>query len=148
MAALSWLVYRAPRPPPRRAQASLRPRLRDRAVVPSARGTWDGAGGLVSAAPPARAPPPFPRSSGGDGMCSRRGRPRAISSARLRASQPAHLRPIDVIVSDGPPRRSHLGGGFALRCLQRLSRPHSATLRCRWRDSRHTGGASDTVLSY
>ena len=64
MAALSWLVYRAPRPPPRRAQASLRPRLRDRAVVPSARGTWDGAGGLLSAAPPARAPPSAALSSG------------------------------------------------------------------------------------
>ena len=45
-------------------------------------------------------------------------------------------------------RRSYLGVGFALRCLQRLSWPDAATRRCPWRDSRRTGGPSDTVLSY
>ena len=45
-------------------------------------------------------------------------------------------------------RISHLGAGFALRCFQRLSFPHSATRRCHWRDNRYTGGASGTVLSY
>ena len=39
-------------------------------------------------------------------------------------------------------------GGFPLRCFQRLSRPHIATLRCRWRDNRYTRGASIPVLSY
>ena len=38
--------------------------------------------------------------------------------------------------------------GFPLRCLQRLSRPHIATLLCRWRDNRSTSGASTPVLSY
>ncbi len=73
---------------------------------------------------------------------------RAISTARLWASLPLHLRPIDVIVSDGPVWRSNLGGGFALRCFQRLSLPDAATRRCPWRDNRRTGGRSDTVLSY
>ena len=38
--------------------------------------------------------------------------------------------------------------GFALRCLQRLSRPYIATLQCRWRDNRSTSGTSTPVLSY
>ena len=33
-------------------------------------------------------------------------RVRAISTARLWASQPLHLPPIDVVVSDGPPNRT------------------------------------------
>ena len=43
---------------------------------------------------------------------------------------------------------SHLEGGFALRCLQRLSLPGSATRRCSWQSSRYTGGQSAPVLSY
>ena len=39
-------------------------------------------------------------------------------------------------------------GSFPLRCIQRLSRPHVATRRCRWRDNRYTRGASIPVLSY
>jgi hypothetical protein len=39
-------------------------------------------------------------------------------------------------------------GSFPLRCIQRLSRPHMATRRCRWRDNRYTRGASIPVLSY
>ncbi len=76
------------------------------------------------------------------------GKVRAISAARLRTSPSLHLRPIDVIVSDGPVRRSYLGGGFVLRCFQHLSWPDAATRRCPWRDNRRTGGLSDTVLSY
>ena len=44
--------------------------------------------------------------------------------------------------------RPHLGTGFPLRCFQRLSLPHIATLLCRWRDNRITRGASIPVLSY
>ena len=73
---------------------------------------------------------------------------RAISAARLNASLRSHLRPINVLVSDGPPRRPHLGAGFALRCLQRLSLPDAATRPCAWRRNRLTVGPSDPVLSY
>ena len=84
----------------------------------------------------------------------RRGNPRAaasfraISAARLNGSPRSHLRPIDVVVSHGPPRRPHLGAGFALRCLQRLSPPDAATRLRAWRHDRHTVGPSDPVLSY
>ena len=43
---------------------------------------------------------------------------------------------------------SLLWGGFTLRCLQRLSRPHFASLLCRWHDNSCTRGASIPVLSY
>ncbi len=75
-------------------------------------------------------------------------RVRAISTARLPASPPLHLLPIDVVVFHGPAWISYLGEGFALRCFQRLSWPDSATRRCPWRDNRRTGGLSNTVLSY
>lgn len=39
-------------------------------------------------------------------------------------------------------------GGFPLRCFQRLSFPHLATLLCCWRNNRSTRGASIPVLSY
>ena len=73
---------------------------------------------------------------------------RAISSARLNVSPRLHLRPIDVLVSHDPYRRPNLEAGFALRCLQRLSRPNAATRRCGWRHNRCTGGSSAPVLSY
>ena len=44
--------------------------------------------------------------------------------------------------------KSYLEGGFTLRCLQRLSRPHVATQLCRWHDNWCTSGASIPVLSY
>ena len=44
--------------------------------------------------------------------------------------------------------KPRLGGGFALRCLQRLSCPDLATRRCPERDSRHTRGRSSPILSY
>ncbi len=37
---------------------------------------------------------------------------------------------------------------FPLRCLQRLSSPHIATLQCGWRHNRSTRGVSIPVLSY
>ncbi len=37
-------------------------------------------------------------------------------------------------------------GGFLLRCIQQLSRPHIATLQCGWRHNRSTRGASIPVL--
>ena len=43
---------------------------------------------------------------------------------------------------------SYLEGGFTLRCLQRLSRPHLATQPCHWHDNWCTSGASIPVLSY
>ena len=43
---------------------------------------------------------------------------------------------------------SNLEVSFTLRCFQRLSQPHSATLLCRWRDNRCTVGAFIPVLSY
>ena len=73
---------------------------------------------------------------------------RAISTARLNPSQGLHLPPIHVVVFNDPQARSYLAAGFALRCFQRLSLPDAATRRCPWRDSRHTGGLSITVLSY
>ena len=78
---------------------------------------------------------------------------RAISTAQLKALLPLHLRPINVVVYHGPSgglRRGTPGleVGFPLRCFQRLSRPHIATLRCGWRHNRHTSGVSDPVLSY
>jgi hypothetical protein len=44
--------------------------------------------------------------------------------------------------------RTRFEVGFPLRCFQRLSRPHIATLLCRWRDNRSTRGVSIPVLSY
>ena len=38
--------------------------------------------------------------------------------------------------------------GFTLRCLQRLSHPHFASLLCRWHDNSFTSDASIPVLSY
>ena len=73
---------------------------------------------------------------------------RAIRTARLRRLPGFHLRPIDVLVWHGPWGRPRLEGGFLLRCLQQLSRPHLATQLCRWRDNWCTRGASIPVLSY
>ena len=73
---------------------------------------------------------------------------RAISTARLRTLPPLHLQPIDVVISHGPLKKSHLVVGFALICIQRLSLPDIATRQCPWRDNRYTSGPSDSVLSY
>jgi hypothetical protein len=73
---------------------------------------------------------------------------RAIRTARLRGLPHFHLRPIDVMVYHGPRGRPRLEGGFLLRCLQQLSRPHLATQRCSWRNNWYTRGTSIPVLSY
>lgn len=44
--------------------------------------------------------------------------------------------------------KSHLGEGFALICIQRLSRPNFATQRCSWWNNWITRGSSISVLSY
>jgi len=64
-----------------------------------------------------------------------------------------HLQPINLVVSQVPSGTiwygmSHLGGGFALRCIQRLSLPNIATQRCLWRNNWYTRGSSIRVLSY
>ena len=43
---------------------------------------------------------------------------------------------------------SYLKVGFTLRCLQRLSHPHFASLLCPWQNNSCTSGASIPVLSY
>ena len=73
---------------------------------------------------------------------------RAISTGKLHALLRFHTRPIDVVVFHGSHARPSFEAGFPLRCLQRLSFPHIATLLCRWRDNRSTRGASIPVLSY
>ena len=73
---------------------------------------------------------------------------RAIRTGRLNALPRFHPRPINVVVYHGSHARPRFEGGFPLRCIQRLSRPHIATRRCRWRDNRYTRGASIPVLSY
>ena len=68
-----------------------------------------------------------------------RSSPRPISTCQLSTLLHLHLRPITTLSSwgltpflDG---KSHLEGGFALRCLQRLSLPNLATQLCHWRDN-------------
>ena len=60
------------------------------------------------------------------------------------AYQPDRLSGV-LLLSNG---KSHLGVGFALRCLQRLSFPYLATQLCRWHDNWCTRGRSIPVLSY
>ena len=73
---------------------------------------------------------------------------RAISTGQLNALPRLHLRPIEVVVYHCPSGRPCFEVGFPLRCFQRLSFPHIATLRCGWRHNRYTSGASTPVLSY
>jgi hypothetical protein len=73
---------------------------------------------------------------------------RAISTGQLHVLPRFHTQPINVVVFHGSQARPRIEGGFPLRCFQRLSLPHLATRRCRWRDNRYTRGASTPVLSY
>ena len=50
-----------------------------------------------------------------------------------------------LLLSNG---KSHLEGGFTLRCFQRLSLPHVATQLCSWQNNWYTSGVSIPVLSY
>jgi hypothetical protein len=76
----------------------------------------------------------------------------AVGTGPLRRSPALHSQPIDLVVFQEPSHCScwkpRLGGGFALRCLQRLSGPDLATRRCPERDSRYTRGRSSPILSY
>ena len=78
--------------------------------------------------------------------------PRPISIIQLSISLCLHLWPIYLFVLEGSyfalNGKSHLGGGFTLRCLQRLSLPDLATQLCHWRDNWCTIGLSTPVLSY
>ena len=55
---------------------------------------------------------------------------RMISTSRLNTLPHFHLKPINVVVSDDPSGKTHLGRSLALRCFQRLSLPHLATRPC------------------
>jgi hypothetical protein len=103
-----------------------------------------GVGGLVR---------PIPGRLVGNGVGSGWSSRSAVRTGRLRRSPVVHSRPIDLVVFQEPSwpfgqRKPGLGGGFALRCLQRLSGPDLATRRCPERDSRHTRGRSSPILSY
>jgi hypothetical protein len=82
----------------------------------------------------------------GSGIIGQAERP--ISTGQLSASQRLHLLPINLVIFQGSSGRPHLGGGFPLRCFQRLSFPNIATQPCRWRDNWCTRGSSIPVLSY
>ena len=74
-----------------------------------------------------------------------------IRTARLKTLLPVHLRPINLVVYQGSfayACKSHLEGGFPLRCFQRLSLPNVATQRCIERCNWITMGWSNPVLSY
>ena len=73
---------------------------------------------------------------------------RTISTSKLHALRRFHTWPINVVVFHGSQGRNGFEVDFPLRCLQRLFRPHIATLLYRWRDNRSTGGAFIPVLSY
>ena len=73
---------------------------------------------------------------------------RAISNGKLHTLLHFHTRPINVVVFHGPSGRSYLGEGFALICIQRLSRPNFATQPCTWRYNWITRGSFTSVLSY
>src|ERR1700731_1916708 len=72
----------------------------------------------------------------------------AISTGKLNALPRLHTRPINVVVYHGSQGRLRFEVGFPLRCFQRLSRPHIATLHYGWRHNSSTRGASIPVLSY
>ena len=76
------------------------------------------------------------------------GMSRAISTARLNVSPRLHLRPIDVVVCDGPWRDLILK---LASCLDAFSTYPTQTRLpgcAPRRNNRHTGGLSNTVLSY
>ena len=73
---------------------------------------------------------------------------RAISTGKLHVSPHFHTRPINVVVFHGSQGKPRFEVGFSLRCFQRLSIPHLATLLRGWRHDRSTRGVSIPVLSY
>ena len=78
-------------------------------------------------------------------------RPSTVSTALLKVFRPLHMRPINPVVFRGSlayASNTDLEGGFLLRCFQRLSLRHLATLRWHERANRRTRGGSFQVLSY
>ncbi len=78
-------------------------------------------------------------------------RPSTVSTALLKVFRPLHMRPINPVVFRGSlayASNIDLEGGFLLRCFQRLSLRHLATLRWHERANRRTRGGSFQVLSY
>ena len=73
---------------------------------------------------------------------------RGISTGKLNTSPRLHTQPINVVVFHASQGSARFEVGFPLRCLQRLSRPHIATLHCGWRHNRSTRGVFIPVLSY
>ena len=71
-----------------------------------------------------------------------------ISSAELVADVIYQIGALQGGLSRLRARNLLLKVGFTLRCLQRLSLPHFASLLCRWHDNSCTSGASIPVLSY
>ena len=65
-----------------------------------------------------------------------------ISTGPLRMLPSLHFPPINLVVFEGALSKSYLEKGFALRCFQRLSVPHVATLHCLEQDNRNTRGVS------
>ena len=79
---------------------------------------------------------------------------RLISTPRLNMLPCVYLEPIDLVIFQEPSDllaqvgKPHLGAGFVLRCVQRLSFPDIATQPCHWRDNWFTIGPVTPVLSY
>ena len=73
---------------------------------------------------------------------------RAISTARLSASPHLHLRPIDVVVCDGPWRDLILEPASCLDAFSTYPAQTRLPGCAPRRDNRCTGGLSNTVLSY
>ena len=79
--------------------------------------------------------------------------PSAISNATLKRLPALHVRPINLLVWQGPYPVNPVGNlisGRASRLDAFSAYPirTSATRRCPWRDNRYTGGPSIPVLSY
>src|SRR6267143_2512034 len=133
-------------PPPRRGSTIGADRLNDRVR------DGNGCGPVALVASQRR------QTRGGCGVADHPGHrrdqaSRAISTARLKRSRAVHLPPINLVVSQGPLGALrlgsvHLGEGFPLRCIQRLSPRDIANRRCPWQDSRDTRGRFVRVLSY
>src|SRR3989338_10487513 len=74
-------------------------------------------------------------------------RNRNISTSQLNTLLCLHLKPINLIISQGSITIPNLEAGFPLRCFQRLSIPDIATEQCPWQDSSYTRGQFTSVLS-
>ena len=71
---------------------------------------------------------------------------RPISIPQLHVLLHFHMEPINHIFFMGSSKKSHLEGGFVLRCLQHLSLPDVALEPCIWRYNSSTSGPSIPVV--